>query len=43
MERLCHVGSAVVHDNSLAVALFLHAKLLFLCHAVHEISQISGI
>ena len=43
MQRLCHVGSAVVHDDGLSMALFLHAKLFFLCHAVHEISQVSGI
>ena len=43
MQRLCHVGSAVVHNDGLTVAFFLHTKLLFPGHAVHEISKISGI
>ena len=43
MQRLCHVGSAVVHNDGLTVAFFLHTKLFFLCHAIHVISKISCI
>ena len=43
MQRLCHIGSAVIHNNGFSMTNFIQPQLRSLSHTFHILCQIQGI